>query len=453
MAHRGNVLLLYPKIWPEGEQHYGWQGLPLSTLSLASCLDADGVEARMYDARIQSDYLEGVLSSIDGDTVCLGISAMTCYQIVDGLDVARAVRREYPELPIVWGGWHPSLLPDQTIADDDVDIVVRGEGELTFREIVNALRSGASVAGLPGTTVMADGGIHHGPDRGLAEMEELPPINYDLVDMSPYIYPEYDCERNIDYESSRGCPWRCGFCSIHVVTNRRWSSLSSGRVVQDFRDLKSRFDVDGVYFVDSNYFVNPHRVRDVSTAMAREGLEIKWAASGRADQLTRLTVEDWQLIKESGCFRILVGAESASQDVLDYIQKDILAEKTFEFVERCREFDIIPICSWIVGFPDDPERDFDVTIDAIYRVLDIFPKAENYLFSYTPYPASPLYARALKRGFEEPRKLEEWGEHTLSNVTNPWVDDKLRRKIERYMLLFGDRRSEEMMHVLQEVGA
>ena len=181
--------------------------LPLAVLCLAAWLrergNYDG-QVKVLDANVRD-----VSASEFTKAAVVGISAMTGYQVKHGIRVASIVRRANPDALIVWGGIHPSLLPEQTAGHPLVDAVVIGEGEQTFLEVVDAALSGRDIAGIPGTYVPGtDGGKETVGGRDFLEFDDLPLPAYDLVNMSDYS----GIEHQFDYQSSRGCPFKCGFC-------------------------------------------------------------------------------------------------------------------------------------------------------------------------------------------------------------------------------------------------
>ena len=126
--------------------------MPLALLALASALDRQRYDVVIVDARLEADPVRRVLEATDG-ALCLGISVLTGAPIRDALRVSRAAKQRRPDLPVIWGGWHPSLFPAETLADPAIDVTVQGQGEVTFAEVVARLAAGESLAGVAGTTV------------------------------------------------------------------------------------------------------------------------------------------------------------------------------------------------------------------------------------------------------------------------------------------------------------
>lgn len=357
---------------------------------------------------------------------------MTGYQIVDGLRVARVVKKRYPDLPIVWGGWHPSVCPDQTISNPSVDIVVRGQGERTFAELVHKLKDDLSLEDVLGITYKHDGKIIRNPDRPFEDINNFPPLPYHLIDLEKYVGPSEFGSHTIRYISSYGCPFNCGFCAEPEVHGRHWSSLRAERVVNDLEHLINKYKIDSIWFVDSNFFVDQSRGREICSGIIERGLNIRWFADGRVDLLLRFNRSTWDLMKKSGCAAILVGAESGSQEVLNLINKGITVEDTIRFAELCAAHGIKIVFSFMLGFPhvlgifnQTVKEEFNQTHKLINKIYNF---AHNIVwFIYTPYPGTALWNSSIQCGLNEPKTLEKWARFDYTprkRSPTPWVPDK-----------------------------
>lgn len=419
------VVLFRPKSSPS----YEYIGAPLGLLSIATLIEKDH-DIDIVDAVIDHDYLEKVLDCVEG-AVCLGITSMTGYQIHEGLEVAKAVKETYPDIPIVWGGFHPSILPEQTIQSDCVDIVVRGWGIKTFSEIVYNLENNLPLSDILGITYKKNNEVFSTPDRPFEDTNNFPPVPYHLVDVERYVAPGKFASRNINYTSSYGCPFRCGFCAENKVNKRRWSGLTPERVLNDLEMLVEKYRINGIIFSDNNFFVNENRVKEICKGIIDRKLNIKWGhAEGRTGQLARYDESTWELIEKSGCHSILIGAESGSQEALNHIKKDIKVEDVIKLIEICKKHNIKVFFSFMFGFPRDEKfklglkEEFKQTLGLINKVRPTYDGAYFMWFMYMPYPGTPLYELSKKHGFEEPKSLEEWSRFNLLEETMPWVGKK-----------------------------
>lgn len=421
------IILFFPDPKLEG---LTWHRMPFSVLAVSSFLVANGYNVRIFDERFETD-LERKITEASKDALCVGISAFTGNQLAGALRVAQAIRKELPDKPLIWGGWHPSIFPEQTAEDPNVDIAVYGQGERTFFELVEAISKNKPIDDIPGLCYEKDGRIVKSAPRPLEDISNFPAPPLHLINVRNYVGPHdgLDDAMTLSYMSSQGCPHRCGFCADKRVYQRRWFGLKPERVIGDITKLVKEYDLKAIYFEDNNFFVNKTRVEEICKGIIANGLNIKWEAMGHPRYLAGLNDDFWDLIRKSGCSRILIGAESGDQKILDLINKDSDVKDTVSFVEKTKKHGIIPILSTLVGFPGSARQDFFRTIDMVVKLKRSYIEAEWKLFIYTPYPGTDLYDNALKFGMREPVGLLEWSRHTLRDVRTPWIDDKFKTDI------------------------
>ncbi len=400
-----------------------WRGLPLALLAISRILDKEGYEIKII-SRFLSDCPEEEILREAEDSLCLGISAMVGFQIQDGLRLAGLVREKYPDLPIVWGGWHSSVLPEQTAQSPLVDIVIKGQGERTFTELVHALEKGRSLKGISGLVYKDRGKVIVNPDRLPEDINNFPSLPYHLVDMEKCITGTEPGERGILYSSSYGCPFRCGFCVEPIVCGRHWTGLKAERVVEDWEYLVKKYRINTIVLADSNFFVDKKRVYGICRGLLKKGLKLKWKhANARVSQLVGYEREVWEAMRKSGCTLINTGAESGSQEALDLIEKDMKVEEIEKFTRLCREHDIKVQFSFLMGLPWSKsreknqkfiEKEYQATFVLINKLLEISRRNRFTYYVYLPYPGSSLFKRAVKLGLKTPASLEGWSRYLLS---------------------------------------
>ncbi|HVW84124.1 MAG TPA: cobalamin-dependent protein, partial [Bryobacteraceae bacterium] len=185
-------------------------GAPLGLLSLAAALREAGYEPSIIDGALHPDYRARIRRGLE-DCVAFGVSLLTGPMILEAIEMSRMVRALRPEIPVIFGGWHPSLATDQTLREEYVDIVVRHQGERTLVEILDRLQAGKPLDLVGGCWFKRDGRIRRNPDRPAIPLSELPAPAYDLVDFDAY---ERACgRRKLPYATSIGCPYACNYCT------------------------------------------------------------------------------------------------------------------------------------------------------------------------------------------------------------------------------------------------
>jgi anaerobic magnesium-protoporphyrin IX monomethyl ester cyclase len=405
--------------------------MPLALLAIGSELDPARYEVVTIDARLEADAEAAVLSQIEG-ALCVGITVLTGAPISDALRISRAVKRARPDLPVVWGGWHPSMFARECLDEPSVDITVRGQGEETFAEIVERLSQGRSLEGCAGCTVrLPDGRIHENPARPLAPVDRFRAHDYSLIPVERYF--ELKGKRQLDFISSQGCNFRCAFCSDPFVYGRKWVGLEPTRMALRLKELWDRYRFNDVNFQDETFFTKRDRVRAMADKIIESGMKITWAATMRADQGIRLPDDVWVRCKQSGLRRLLVGVESGSNEMLKRIRKDIRIEQVFETAQKMVKHDIAGHFPFIVGFPDESDSSIQASLDVAKRLRAMSPDFLTPIYYFKPYPGSELVIEAVARGFQLPETLEAWAQFDyVAGMPGPWVSAEKFELIERF---------------------
>ena len=405
--------------------------MPLALLAIGSELDPEQYEVVLVDGRLEQDPERAVLAQLEG-ALCLGVTVLTGAPISDALRISRAAKRARPDLPVVWGGWHPSMFARECLAESSVDITVRGQGEETFSEIVQRLAAGHSLEGCRGCTVrLADGTICENPPRPLAPVDKFRAHDYGLIPVERYF--RLKGKRQLDYISSQGCAFRCAFCSDPFVYGRRWVGLEPTRMALRLKELWDRYRFDDVNFQDETFFTRARRVQALADHIVESGMKITWAATMRADQGVRLPEEVWARCKQSGLRRLLVGVESGSDEMLKRIRKDIKIEQVLHTAAHMLKYRIAGHFPFIVGFPDESEQSVQATLDCAKRLRSLSPDFLTPIYYFKPYPGSELVIEAVARGFRLPDTLEAWSTFDyVAGLPGPWVSSEKYRLIERF---------------------
>jgi anaerobic magnesium-protoporphyrin IX monomethyl ester cyclase len=436
---RGKVVLFYP----------AYDGPPLSAplclLCLASALRSENFEVVVVDAAIDPDYKNHVLKEA-GNALCVGISVLTGPMIRGAIEVATALKNLNPSFPVIFGGWHPSLLPDQTLEEPFVDAVVRGQGELTLLEIAQALVEGKTFEGIDGVSWKSGTHRQHNPDRRVELLDVLPIPAFDLVDFDAY---EKACGgRKLAYATSVGCPYACNYCTDMVFYKRRFNALSAQRVVDELTSLVSRYKIEEVALLDSNFPVDLRRALQIAQGICDSGIRFRWTFQASTDFLCRMSQNEVQLLADSGVSHMGFGTESTSEPVLKLMNKrHQRVNEMFETAQKTSLAGIRVTFNLIFGYPGETEADRLVT----FRTMsDIARQFSNVSFSpniFTPYPGIPIWPQLRELGVPEPKSLSEWMEMPLGSNMLPWLRDKelarLQRMLDYFLLNSQIRRSNQ----------
>jgi len=389
--------------------------MPLSLMAIASALDRDKIDVVIVDGRLETDPIAAVVEATEG-ALCLGVTVLTGAPIHDALAVSRAVTIARPSLPIVWGGWHPSLFVNECLDEASVDIVVSGQGEDSFRTIVDRLIAGETVSGCVSAP--------------LKDLNAFPAHDYSLIPVQRYF--ALKGARQIDYISSQGCRFRCAFCADPAVFNRGWTGLAPERIADELEFLDRRYDVDDVAFQDETFFTHTQRVNALAEELLRRNLTFTWTATLRADQACRLGDDLFAKTVRSGLRRVMVGVESGSQEMLDRLQKDMKLEQVRATAGMCTRHSVGAIFNFIVGFPGESESSMQATLDFAKELRRSNPDFETPIFYYRPYPGNPMAELSAKNGYVFPRGLEQWANFDYVGGRGPWISPAQWEKVERF---------------------
>jgi anaerobic magnesium-protoporphyrin IX monomethyl ester cyclase len=411
-------------------------GPPVCLLALASPLLAAGFRVSIVDGTVVPDFENVIAREVD-DALCLGVSLLTGPMIRTAARVSRRVKQLRPELPIVFGGWHPSLLPDQTLKCDFVDVVVRGQGELTLLEVAQRFAERQDLTGVRGASFKREGQILHEPDRPVENLNKLPSPAYQLADFGAY--ERIRGVREAGYPSSVGCPYACNYCTDQVFYARRFNAYRAERVVAEVAELVRRYRLDEVAFLDSNFPVDIKRALAIGRGFVAAKARFRWTVQASTDLLCRMSDDDIRLLAESGLKHMGFGTESASQEVLALMnKKHQRINDMFETARKTEAAGMRVTFNVILGYPGETEADRVKTFEIM---TEIARQYSNVSFSpnvFTPYPGIPIWPQLREMGVREPRSLEEWADVSLGNNLLPWLQGeelrRLRRMLEYFLL-------------------
>jgi len=411
---------------------------PLALIAIAGPLVAAGYEVKIIDTALEPDYVGAVIREA-GDALCLGISLVTGPMIKGAVAVGRAVKARHPDLPVILGGWHPSILPQQTLACSCVDAVVVKQGELTLLEMVEHLAAGESFHGVSGTLTKEGGSPVANPPRPYTPVALLPSRmpGYELIDYERY-YRKTRL-RWLMYTTSHGCPFNCSYCSNASVYGRNLDELPAEQVVDEIGYLVRKYRINLIGIIDDIFFASRPRSLAIAEGFIRAGLKFDWYIQDRADSWERLTDEQAGIYRRSGLARIHFGAESGSDAVLEAISKKSDAESILAAVQRCKAAGLRASFGFIFGLPAEEEDDLARSVDLIRRIYESYDRADCYTSIFTPYPGSPAWQESIDRGLVPPGTLEEWADFYPRLQVLPWLSGRKHDRLQaiRQYIRFG----------------
>jgi len=404
------VMLILPSSRFVLKDKLGITSVPLGLAYLASFLEKDNHKVRIIDSATLDYKKEDIRNQIEKfNPHLVGVTATTS-SIYDAYSVAKLTKSFNYKIKVVAGGPHVTFTATQTLKEcPSIDIIVRGEGEETFRELVNSLEShGGHISFLKkikGITFRDNGGILETENRPfIKNLDEIPFPAYHLLPMDRY---KLEGKRFAGIMSSRGCPFSCIFCSSSELFGKIWRARSPENVVEEIKLLKYKYGVKEIEFLDDTFTLNKKRAERICDLLIRENLTISWACSSRVDTINESLIEK---LKRAGCHTIYLGIESGSQRILNIIDKRITLAQAERAVNLIKKVKLNTLGSFIIGIPGE-------TVKTIKKTISFAKKLSPSFVQFTictPYPGTKLFKIAKEKGWLLTRN---WSKYTILDQT------------------------------------
>ena len=351
---------------------------PFGLMALAAYLVENGVTVKIEDYIVNPysmDRIQGVLDTFKPDVV--GATAVTM-TINRSLDILRDYRECNPNIKTVMGGPHVTFDANAILENNPwIDYIVRGEGELSFMELLENIDSPSSMENVKGISYRKHGKVHNNPRRAFIEdINILPFPARHLVELSKYRALGFP----VNLMTSRGCPFSCIFCVGSKMVGRRVRYFDVERIVDEF-EMLSKMKFKQINVVDDLFTSNKKRCIAICKSIINRGISHPWTAFARVDTVNLELLEN---LKEAGCTTLCFGIESGNQEILDRVKKKITLEKCRKAVDLCNEVGIDPMTSYILGLPGETPETVRKTMDFAkelspnygYHILAPFPGTE-----------------------------------------------------------------------------
>ena len=418
--------------------------LPLTVMALAAVLEGRE-EYEIVDGNIDDNPTATILHLIEQHNVeLLAVSVMPGPQMAAAMTTCREIRQQKPGIPIVWGGYFPSIYTDTTLNAPYIDYAVRGQGEETLFELIAALRGSGKLDDIKGLSFKDVFGLHrHNPERPMKSPDAFSWMPFHRLPIESYLRPSFFGNRTAAHQASIGCPFKCNFCGVHATYGNRQLMESTDRTEAILRHLVTKYGADSVQFYDMNFFLREDHTQELAARL--QPLNLRWWCEGRIDTLCRYSDTTLEAIRSAGCAMIFFGAESGSDWVLKEMQKGITTSQTLDLAVRIRQFGIIPEFSFVIGNPRDPERDTVETLAFIRKIKRLNPDSEIIIQHYTPVPQRDRMYGDIDDKLSFPDTIEEWAskkwmDFTLRiNPDTPWMKQKTKQLIDDFEVVVSSR--------------
>jgi len=385
-THRPEIMLVTPP-YHSGVVESAGSWLPLGLLYVGGALQRAGYGVTLYDAMTRFDTLDQVRETLRRERPdAVFVSCITA-TVLDGIEVCRVAKEERPETLTVIGNTHPSFMYDEILKKfPEVDIIVRGEGEVTSVELMDAWKTGAGLHRVQGIAFRDGGQIVATPQRPfIADLDTLTPA-WNLVPWKEYSYRTKPGSTLAVVSSSRGCKQHCSFCSQRLFWQESWRAHSANRFVDELEMLRDQYGVDVVMLADEIPTLDPVRWRKLLDLLIERDLGTALLLETRVDDILR-DADILPLYRKAGIEHIYVGVEATNQKTLDLFKKDAKVEQGRKAIELINHNQMVSETSFVMGMPDDTLEDMQKTIE----LAKFYDPDMAFFLAITPWPYADLY--------------------------------------------------------------
>ncbi len=402
---------------PQTSSKYKFLGVVAPSLGIgymAAVLEEYGYDVDVLDASaLELTYDEIGEEILKRNPDIVSISALTP-TIGVALDSADKVKQVKPDTVVVLGGYHPTFEFKSVLEEPSVDVVVRGEGEYTFLELVQTIEMGGDLANVEGLAFHdeKDSSLVVTPDRPIiVDLDELPFPAFHLFPMEKYKI--LNITTNVaTIITTRGCPMKCSFCSSAALHGDHLRRRSYQNVCDEIEIRLREQNIDTIAFMDDTFTLNKKYVLDFCAEIKKRNLKFWWGCTSRVDTLDEELLE---IMKDAGCITIFIGVESADQQMLEKMNKNITVSKTENAFRTARKVGIRTIASCVIGMPEDTRKSIAKTIEF---VKSLNPNYALYSLA-TPYPGTRFYNETFKKNLIQ---IRDWSKFTLLDPVLKTVD-------------------------------
>jgi radical SAM superfamily enzyme YgiQ (UPF0313 family) len=431
---------------------------------VGTLLKQAGFDVTLLDGAIDPRYEARYREALADPNLCMvGFSVMSS-QVGDACRLSADAKQQRPKIPAVWGGFHPTIFPHQTVADPAVDIVVAGEAVGVIVPLARALISNVPLASVPGVYFRNDDGIQSTPSPPFVDFASIPDLDWSLYDRETLdkAMQQQNARgktvRCLPILSGLGCKYRCAFCfnAIFGVPHR---SMNAERIITTMRRLQQDYSIDEVIFYDELFFGDKDRAEELVARLEEAALGLQFFASIRASEISSLNRNQDFLkrLRAVGGHNFGVGAESGNQRVLNLLTKGISVDDIRASAATGKRYDIVFNYSFMLGLPGEKLSEVFDTLHLIHEIVSM--NAGHAIIGpqiFRPYPGSALFDKAINAGLTLPASLKEWStQSTMTRVrriargTLPWVDKP--RLLERIIRTYNIQSYNAPLTHLQDV--
>ncbi len=404
---------------------------PLGLLYVAAGIK-DSYQVKVLDVQARRWGIQETIQKIvEESPQCLGISCQTFY-LYPMVAIIKGVKQRLPHLTVVIGGPHTTAFPDETLRLPGVDFCIQGDGDFSFKKLLDALNAGAneSFASIAGLIYDEAGQVRKNPPENL-NLDTLPIPDRDLLDNSFYYTAADNGQTIVTMISSRGCPLQCVFCD---VLEKKYRSRSAKSIVDEMAYIVGKYDNPIVHVFDDTFNLYKRRVMEICAEIKERNLKVKWTTRSRTRPLDEEMV---MAMKEAGVVRMHFGVESGSEATLKRVKKGVRKKDIVKAFELCNKYEIDSLAYFIIGFDWETKHEINETVQFIKEIRP------SFIMANTLYPAARtesyqilLDSKMLKEDYWQTYAENPTPNFKMPEYLSPKSLSYLRRKLDEIYLAF-----------------
>ena len=371
---------------PRGKFNYKAPYVPLGVLSIATYLKEHGHTVRVVDRSFVKESAEKTVAAFAPDVVCVSLISVRLFD--DAIRISAAAKKS--GLPVIWGGMIPSDYYEVCLKAGYADYISMGEGEINILNLLAALESGGDVSRVKGIAYMKDGAPYKTEPQPVADLAELPVIDFTLCDPDQYIHSYMCCDRMMYLYCSKGCFSHCTFCSNPTFHCNSYRMRPVDYVIREIRYLYDNYHIDGVYFSDECWYISKRYMREFCRRLDEEDIHIYWGCELRCGMYNR---EDFEYMYAHGLRWVMLGLETGDPEMLKTIKKGITVEQIRKSVSVCKAVGVTTMVTFIVGYPEETPAQLQNTLDLLYEIKATISACNIF----TPIPNTEITDELVKK--------------------------------------------------------
>ncbi|MCX8093951.1 MAG: B12-binding domain-containing radical SAM protein [Candidatus Goldbacteria bacterium] len=391
---------------------------PLGLAYIASYLESKGIDSEIIDMNVSQGDAKTQVDKIKETPDIIGITSMTS-TIMNAYEIAKYLREKFPKAKIIFGGVHPTVLPEDVLSRQYIDYVIRGEGEYSFYKFI----TGGDIKNIPNLSYRENNKYVHNPSGPLIDnLDTLPMPAYYKLPIKKYIptLGSYKRLPAISMIATRGCPGKCTFC-FGSFLGEKIRMHSPDYLIEEIKFLQKNHGIKEILFYDDTFTTFRHKVKEFCNKIIEQKIDISWVCFSRVDTIDEETLK---LMKKAGCHQIMYGIESGSEEILKNINKKVNKEKAKIAVQLTKKVGIECRTTYMLGNPGETE---ETIMQTVKFAIELDPDIALFNIT-TPFPGTAMFKWAKENGY---LISEDWSKYDLSNMVMelPTIS---REKIQKY---------------------